>query len=629
MKKHPVTLITFFVLLIAIMPIILFLVDKSYTELWDESTVSTAKSLDTVNNSYLENTTLKKKTSNSENKIQKNISLLEIIPKKPAYTVDGFDWSLPVNTKVETNSGLIDMYDRGIDYIRNVFMIVRWDEVNPKQGVYDFSKLENNLARVSSKKVLIRLEVNSVCEAPRWALKNLRSSDDKSLIFWDKAYVETLAPFINAFAKRYAADPRIIGVQLGIGDGEYRGNCDFVNKDGWGEFWMYPKAIAIAEKKFGFTPDLFEQQTKAIIDLYVNAFGEYKGKLAFTNIGPSFSWTDIADPYNEKFKLIADYVWKSELGNRDGEVEKWMRFVDKTYGVELITLNDGTCAMDFNEDYANVIQGRFWGTENEFYGNKDYVIDAHGPLENQPYRFLVSSLRALQMRRNYFSIAGDSMKKMKHPVYKTQDFLRYLTKTMGKQMGNTPDVFILLGERYLTKNNVSSFADEGCVKRSKNGVAIRSFGRWIKEVSQSTPAVKTFMPENEKYWGQNFYMPNGIDYEYFARKATKFEFDINDKLVKLRCKDACNTEIKITFKDTVKTDLSLWYNDDEHSESDQQTYQNYQRFLTKGDNKIKTVTFTVNSRFQNNLSDKDFMIKSMVKSKAAELSLIMIRVNFL
>jgi len=532
---------------------------------------------------------------------------------KPAYAVDGFDWSLPTNTAIEKNSGLIDEYDRGIDYVQNYFSIVRWDESNPQKGRYDFSKFEKHLASSASKKVLVRLEVNSACEAPKWALKKLIASKDKSLIFWDKAYIDLLKPFINAFAKRYANDPRIIGVQLGIADGEYNDNCEFDNKDGWGEFWMSPQSIANAQKKFGFTPEKFEKQSKAIIDIYVSAFGKNKGKLAFTNIGPSFSWNRIAEPYNQKLKSIAKHVWQSGIGNRDGHVEIWMRFIDQVYGVGLVSLEDGSCAMDFNEQYARAIRGRYWGTENEFYGDKDYVKNANGPYKNQPYRFMVSSLRALQMRRNYFSIAGDSMEKMHHPTYKTQDFLRYLTKVMGKQMENTPDAFILLGERYISQDHAKNFADEACVKDSKKGVAVRSFGRWLMEESRSASALRVSMPESENYWGQNYYMPEGVDYEYSARKAKQFEFDLNDNLSKIRCKNGCKAEIKITFKDNQKTTMNVWY-DDEVS----------QGFTTKGDNKIKTVTFNVNSRFQNDLRGKDFMINSKT-----DLTLIMIRVNFL
>jgi hypothetical protein len=584
--------------------LLIFGTDKLYTVLVDNSVSADG------------NTTFPQSEESSPSNIKTAPIINNNVPR-PAYEISGFDWSLPKGTTAEENSGLIDEYDRGLDFAQNVFAIVRWDEANPHRGQYDFSKFEKYLANVSPKKSLVRLEVNSICEAPKWAQKNLRSTPDKSLIFWDKSYINLLEPFVKAFAKRYANDLRIIGVQLGIADGEYRNNsCDFSNKDGWGEFWMSPKSIATAQRQYGFTPDVFEEQTKKIIDVYTNAFSNNLGKLAFTNIGPTFSWTNIAAPYNKKLKNIAQYVWKSGIGNRDGNVEIWMRYIDKAYGVQLRSLPDGSCFLDYDEDYADIIRGRYSGTENEFYGDKDYVIEANGPYKNQPYRFMLSSLRALQMRRNYMSIAGDSMALIKDPIYKTQSFLSYLNKVLGKQIENTPDAFIILGERYVAPSRLEGFTNEPCVKNAKKGAAIRSFGRWLTEKSDSKPALSVSMPESENYWGQDYTMPYGVDFEFSARESKKFEFDINDKLMEKRCQKGCDIEVKTTYKDTAITTLNIAYGNNK-----------LQSFKTKGDNKIKTITFSVNSHFKNinqKLVSTDFTISSKVT-----VPLIMIRVNFL
>lgn len=591
MNRKIVFIIALVLAPLVLLPLVSFFTEVLYSKYWDSKTVS----------------------AQANPAIERTIDT----PSKSAYTIAGFDWSLPKNISVEDNSGLIDEYDRGLDFAQNVFAIVRWDEANPRKGEYDFSKFEESLVNASPKKLLVRLEVNSMCETPTWAKKLLRSSPDKSLIFWESAYIDLIRPFVKAFAKRYANDPRIIGVQLGIGDGEYRNNsCDFSNKDGWGEFWMSPNTIATAQSKYGFTPDIFEKQTKKIIDVYVEAFSNNRGKLAFTNIGPTFSWQDIAAPYNKKLKSIARHVWKAGIGNRDGNVEIWMRYIDKAYGVQLRSMSDGSCYLDFDEAYANTVRGRYSGTENEFYGNKGYVIDTNGPYKNQPYRFMLSSLRALQMRRNYISIAGDSMALIKDPIYKTQSFLHYLNRVLGKQIENTADVFIVLGERYVSPSNLESFANEPCVKNAKKGAPVRSFGRWLTEKSQSKPALPVLMPESENYWGQDYTMPYGLDFEYSAREAKQFEFDINDELMEKRCQKGCDVEVKITYKDTAITNFNIGYGDNKQ-----------QSFETKGDNKIKTVTFSVNSHFQNkhqNLGGTDFIISSKIT-----VPLIMIRVNFL
>ncbi len=95
------------------------------------------------------------------------------------------------------------------------------------------------------------------------------------------------------------------------------------------------------------------------------------------------------------------------------------------------------------------------------------------------------------------------------------------------------------------------------MKNAGDKIAIRSFGRWITESTQGKPAVKIHMPKEENYWDQKYYLPDNIDYEYFAREAREFSFDMNDELVKIRCQNGCEIEVKATFKDTVKTSLSV------------------------------------------------------------------------
>ena len=339
--------------------------------------------------------------------------------------------------------------------------------------------------------------------------------------------------------------------------------------------------------------------------------GVYKSKLAYTNLGPLFSWGEQASPYNRNLKKLAHYALDSGVGNRDGGTETWMRFTDKIYGNILTSMKDGTCRLDFDENYANKIRGRYWGTENEFYGNEAYILDRHGPYKNQPYRFLISSLRVLQMRRNFMSLSD--MRDIDDPLYRTQDFLYYLTKVMGKQIENTPDAFVLLGERYMTAFRLDDHHEADCVKNNGNRVPIRSFGRWIEETSEGVPAIKISMPRNEKFWDQKYYLPDGVDYEYFARKSQQFSFDINDQLALKRCEKGCDIEVKATFKDTVKTSLNIVV-----AEGKSEILE------TKGDNQIKTATFTVKSSLMNEITSSDVVLKSKYP-----IPLILLRVNFL
>ena len=543
----------------------------------------------------------------------------KVIEKTPPHFMPGFDWSLPASVKQENYSGIIAEDPNSPPTANNSFLLVRWDESNPQPGEFDFSRFENDLMRVAPKKILVRLEVNSQCEAPKWTLDKIPASSEKSLIFWDKNYLELTRPFINEFGRRYATNPQIIGVQLGLADGEYKGACDDNdNKDGWGEFWMSPQAISEVEDSFGFNPDIFVSSTKANIDLYIKAFGEHVNKLAFTGFGPLFTYGEGSQKYNDRMLEIAEYTIGKGLGNRDGAVERWMSYTDKIYGIVINSMPDNSCRLDYDENFANKIRGRYWGTENEFYGDKGYVTSSFGNYLNQPYRFLMSSLRTLQMRRNFMSISND-LNTIDHPVYKTQEFLHYLTKTLGKQIENTPDAFVLLGERYLSAFRLENHKDAECVKANHDKIPIRSFGRWLTESPQNTlvknaPAIKTRMKAEDHYWGQDYYLPEGIDYEYFAREAGQFSFDLNDQMAETRCKNGCEVEIKATFKDTLKTALNIYVAEGKSLP-----------FETKGDNQIKTVSFKIKSAFNNGIGDSDIVLKSDQEA----IPLILLRVNFL
>ena len=394
------------------------------------------------------------------------------------------------------------------------------------------------------------------------------------------------------------------------------------NKAG-GEFWMSPAERQEAESEFGFTPEVFEKATIANIDIYANAFGEYKNKLAFTNIGTLFTYGKGSEPYNQNLKTIAQYALKNGLGNRDGAIERWMSYTDKVYGSVFTTMSDGSCLLDMDEQYMRKLKGRYWGTENEFYGNKDYVTSSMGPYENHPYRFLISSLRTLQMRRNFMSISN--MREMNHVDYKIPEFLKYLSLTMGKQIEDTPDAFVLMGERYIDPSRLTDQMDVACVKNNKKSVAVRSFGRWLTESPQNTqienkPALKVQMPKSENYWYQSFYLPEGIDYEYFAREAKLFSFNLNDELSLKRCKNGCEVEVKATFKDYVKTSLQI-----QVAEGVSESLQ------TMGDNKIKTASFKINSKFANQLqvSSSDSNSDLNLISENLAIPLILLRINFL
>ena len=538
---------------------------------------------------------------------------------KPTYldsqieVVNGMDWRLPSYAKRSQHGGLISETAGSSDYVRGDFHIVRWDRTNPSRGSYDFTDLQRTLDRNPRQQILLRPEIHSRCEAPAWALEQLRHTKQGSLVFWDSQYLSTVEPYIKALAAFVRKNPQVIGVQLGIGDGEYRGDCkNFALKDGWGEFNMNPQELEEAETNFGLTPEKLESSTKNIVNVFADAFGNNVSKLVFNNL-EQFSWNAIAEPYNRRIPAIANHVLNKGIGARDGQVEHWMRYMHRILGMQVKPSSNGTCSLDMDEQVADRFSTRYWGTENEFYGDLDYVRAEHGSYQNQPYRFLVSSLRGLQMRRNYSLIFARGMEKLDHPVYKTQEFLRYLDKTMGKLKTDTPDAFILLGERYVADYRLAAEYPERKACQVDDRIAFRSFGRWISETSDSKPAMKINMPASDKLWGQGYYLPKDIDYEYAARSSQSFSFNLHDQLSKLRCKNGCPVELKFTYLDSQSSELSV-------QTGNTQT----QSLKTTGDGQLKTATFKLNLSPGNN-NEPDFTLLSEINP----VDLMLLRVNFL
>ena len=499
------------------------------------------------------------------------------------------------------------------EYARADFHMVRWDKTNPQQNQYDFSELETQLRNRSQQQVLLRLETYGKCEAPDWALQQLDMTSRGTLIFWRDNYIRTLKPYISEVAKLVNAYPQIIGVQIGISDGQYRGDCNnFALKDGWGEFNLKPDELLDAQNQYGLTPELLESSTKRIIDMYADAFGGATSKLVFNNFD-QFSWQDIATPYNAKMIPIANYALNRGIGNRDGQIEHWMRYTQKIYGMRLNPSLNGTCSLEMDEQVAKQYSNRYWGTENEEFGNYYWVRDTYGSVDNQAHRFFASSLRALQMRRNYMTIHGEAMQKARDPIYKTQDFLRYLDKTLGKQPINTPDAFILLGERYIANFRLTEFPVRNeC--QVQGGSAIRSYGRWITEQSDSNPAMRVSLPTNNMRWGQGFYLPGDTDHEYMARSSKQFSFNLNNELSQIRCSSGCNVEVKVSYKDDNISNIWLETSDGKSGS-----------LRTMGDNLIKTATFNIHSRFDNKTTQQDLLLKS----DKSPISVILLRINFL
>lgn len=598
-----------------------------------------------------------------------------------SWLYEGFDWSLPDYATVSEYGAMLDingnqMFDDG--EVRGALIRVLWRESEANKGEFNFDRLESILEELNGGPALVRLEVNSKCHMPDWA--SIPHSRTQNLQFWKPEYIEQLSGFVTKFAEEYKDDPRVVGVHLGMSDGEYyqnlgngniQSNCpggttyeelvDGSGRAGWGEFYWTVSADPLNDtdpnreqsiyEADGLTPENFESSVINIIDMYVDAFGAANaGKLVF------MSYDDHGSAeYIKKLETIHEYALSKGLGNRGGQIEAWMRNTDNVYGVNLVTGSntDGSCSANFHERFADSIAGRYWGEEIEFFGDLGYVTDAAvnpsgfvGPLSNQAYRFYVSSMRALQLRRNHFSIhlpghnylrsindqyeyeytnagAYDSALLTK---YKSGDFITYLSKTLGRTRSDTPDAFLVFGERtirtrsglYPTEYRPGNTREPCLITANNRGyTTVSDFGRWLSVVSKTEgdESMRKDLPRSENNWGLIMSAPrNGSTYELYARKSNAIYLDINDQLIQERCANSCNIQVKVVFKDDRVMSLQTVPTNGTPSET----------LTTFGGGQTRTATFELND-FSGGGSLPDFHIKTL---DGSDLSVLMMRVNF-
>ena len=588
---------------------------------------------------------------------------------------EGFDWGLPAYAEASKNGGMLGEVYPTDPEVPGAVLFVLWKQSEPTQGEFDFSRLDASLNALEVKgrpSALIRLEVNSKCHAPDWV--TAEHSSTQSFKFWQDEYREQLRGFVAEFAKRYKDHTQIVGVHLGIADGEYKGACPVVpegstaddeygqlvyggGRDGWGEF-NWSATVAKNEQAIyegdGLTPYNFKRSVKKIIDMYLKAFGKKNaGKLVWMGFAPFGS-----PEYRDSIDSIYRYVKRKKLGNREGQIEAWMRYTGNIHGVDLVSElapdvsnDDGSCSMTFNERFADQIQGRYWGDENEFYGDVDFITKEVGPAHNQPYRFYMSSMRALQLRKNYLSIYQPGHEylrsledKYEHeytpsllgaddPALQTKfnsaSFITYLSKTLGKTRADTPDAFVVLGEKTIRTNTpllypteyANNIKAEPCLDQANSlgHVLVSDFGRWLSVVSktEADPTMRKDMPDSEKKWGQIMSKNrSGVSYELYARKAKEMHIDINNKLMWERCRGTCNLQVKVVFKDDHAVDLQVFPRNGADSEV----------VTTEGDGKTRTATFDLVDFAGGGRNSPDFHIAS--SDPDYELSVLMVRVNF-
>ncbi len=114
--------------------------------------------------------------------------------------------------------------DKYIDepYVSGALVRVRWSEIEPQEGQYDFSAIEKQRMPVIEAKKNWSLAVIAGSNEPNWLEKKTDKRihikfrrEDKSIIpFWNTTYQKHAQKLAQALAKRYRNDPRLVLVYV-------------------------------------------------------------------------------------------------------------------------------------------------------------------------------------------------------------------------------------------------------------------------------------------------------------------------------------------------------------------------------------------------------------------------------
>jgi Beta-galactosidase len=356
--------------------------------------------------------------------------------------VQGDDWSLPDSVQPKVNTGFYDsppeLQNEDIKTL-----ILTWKEMNPREGVYDFSRLDYVLAQ--NFRIWLRVYSTDVLHVPDWVLRKhpdmprMRHSTYEGLTYPDlignNSRGDFIAPwhpganaeflkFLRVFGERdFLANPKLAFMYA---PGAWR----------WGE-WTTLFVREMQEQ--GLTPNQYVQWFEQLIDAYVAASGGHTHKLMFTGYGR----VDTAEGAGEFILRIndletglnrmTDYAVRAGMSVRVGDLEWFNQFnIMPAWGAPFITDSGFNYQIIDPENPLRKDSRRLLGTENEGFGDPNMLGDA-----NDAYYVKMVTLKSLQLGMNWLNI--------QHFGYQLNpEVLQYSRKVLGKSAAESPDAWVAL-----------------------------------------------------------------------------------------------------------------------------------------------------------------------------------------
>jgi hypothetical protein len=297
------------------------------------------------------------------------------------------DWSLPAWVTKNQNSGLYSEPSTNFD--PEVYTVtMTWKEINPKEGVFDWRRLEGNLQAASkiNKRIWLRIYASDVKHVPTWVkakypdLREMQYPHEGGVYFdvydytvsagkfypiWHAGFDGELKKMLASFkTKDFLANPALAFIYA---PGAWR----------WNEWAMFFVGDA---KRDGLTPALFLQWFQRELDAYADAAGNNRHKLLFTG-----------EPHMDRSENNSDWVLAlNDLPNGRN------RMVDYAVGLGM-SVRIG--AQEYFNPFSNIPS---WGAGVQTIDAFNYQrIDENHPLHSDRRRIIGSETEMTGNNRDF------------------------------------------------------------------------------------------------------------------------------------------------------------------------------------------------------------------------------------
>jgi hypothetical protein len=352
--------------------------------------------------------------------------------------ISGWDWSLPPDVRTSPRGWLAYGSDEDLDVPfppgnRVIALHLRWRDLEPRDGEFDFSAARERIARIAAAGLGVNLTVLGAVwqfdKTDREGKLTRRSSGNAPQESAPRWLADHGVPLVKEKAITNNASPFQIT------------NCDIFHPIYHERYLRFIRALgrsgipALDAVKVAYLCDKSatngeEGWTEADQPTSGEGWQRYRERLA--------TWAEAFGPkrhvlmtVSSKPQVLAE-CYRLGIGQRNGFVEMYLGHVDN---VALGQSVDAEGYLLSDEKCPPLAQGYAWGDENEEYGRG--WTARFGPYETFGHRYRESMLRALQMRRNYLRTDRSDL----DPA-----LLHYVCLELGRTIDDTPDAWCYLRE---------------------------------------------------------------------------------------------------------------------------------------------------------------------------------------